>query len=271
MPEPRDITTRDLEGKVIGYGNRVVAQGANATKPPAAMTSVSTQTAAPPTLLPAVVTLYDPFKMLQGSVASAVHQRIETDLNSLHFAGVSADYLATKLGLRFEVRHLYRMSSRDERFAAGVFDFPVYLLHRHGGSQTTASQILELMLDHGIRDAGIAADQFEQAKAEWEGSAEGLGIQPLSGYKKVGFIKADEVDKAASDLVIGFSNIIKHELGHMMNLMAHKTDEVMRVPATYTVHLNYSQQAANIMLNKLTELKKVPKVDLEQRYARQNP
>jgi len=242
-----------------------------ATNPPSGMTSVSTQKVAAPTLQPAIVTLYDPFNALTGTVATAVHQRLELDLNALHYPQVGADYLSTKLKLRFEVRHIYRMSSRDERFAADVLDFPIYLLNRHGGSQTTPKDIHEFMLDHGIRNAGPAADQFKQAETEWAGYAEGLGIQPLAGYKKVGFIKADELAKAASDFVIGFSNVIKHELGHMMNLKGHETGEVMRVPATYTAYLNYSQKAASAMINKLTDLITSSKTDLERRYTQQNP
>lgn len=270
MPEPRDITTRGVEDRVVGYGDRTVAQGARATTPSAAMTSVSPK-AAPPPPQPAIVTLYDPHGSLKGSVLTSVRQRLEQDLNAMAHASKTPSNLVAQLGIRFQVRHEARMSARDERFKAGVFDFPVYLLHARGGSQTSAAQIRELMLDHGIRDGyGPAHQQFKQAEAEWPGRAEGLGIQPLRGWRKVGFVKADNLLKA-SDFVIAFSNVIKHELGHMMNLWDHRTGEVMRVPAFVTAHLDYSQTAKELMLAKLEELKREPQDELERRYVRQNP
>ena len=268
MPDPRDFTAQGMIDKVLGYGDRAVKKGTTATTPPAGMTSVAP--AAAPAPQPLTITFYDPQRALQGKVAAAVEQRIERDLNALHLAQLKSGDLVNVLHVRFEIQYRDRMSTKDERAGTGVFDFPVYLLHARGTLQTSPATIRQLMLEHGIRDGGEAHEQFEQADTGWLGSAEGLGIQPLSGFKKVGFIKADELLKA-SNLEIAFSNVIKHELGHMLNLRGHSTGGAMRVPATFTEHLDYASEAAKIMWTTLARLTSTPKAELERRYAQDNP
>jgi hypothetical protein len=269
MPDPLDFTAKAMLDKVLGYGDRVVDKGVAATTPPSGMTSVAP--APVPAPQPLTVTIYDPQKALQGSVAAAVKARLETDLNALTLPGQKGDYLLKKVGVRFEVRFVDRMSTQAERTAAGVFDFPIHLLAVKGNFRVTATAIHDLMVDYGIRDSNRGHEQYVQADQGWTGSAEGLGIQPLVGYRKVGFVKADELSSAAKDLVIGFSNVLKHELGHMMNVMDHTTGGAMRSPATYTAHLDYAAKAQTTMVSTLTLFATTPQADLDRRYVQQNP
>lgn len=278
MADRTPITDRGAEGRVTGYGDRVVAQGDTAAAPPPgvvgspnATPGVPAKTPAPPTI--ATITIFDPKGWLKGSVRTAVLARIERDINAVRPPGKRADHLLKQLNIRFEVRHLARMSSRDERFAAGRLDFPVYILNAHSSDKTSAKEIRELMLDHGIRDSGAAAGQFKDADAGWkDANIEGLGIQPLEGYHKVGFIKGDNVSKVAKDPEAGFANVIKHELGHMCNIKAHSATGVMRSGIRLVAgHLDYSDTNAETIVRTLAQLSTLSTQVLQQRYERANP
>ena len=276
MGDRTPITDRGAEGRVTGYGDRAVAQGDAAARPPAGTTATPGSTAgaataaAPP--LVATVTLYDPKSRLKGSVRAAVVARLERDLNALRASKLGADFLQKKLGIRFEVRHVARISARDERFTTGRLDFPVYILNGHTSDATPAKEIRELMLDHGVIDSGVARSQFEDAHDGWkDANVEGLGIQPLQGFKKVGFIKGDNVAKLAKDVESGFTNVIKHELGHMCNIKVHASSGVMRSGIQLAAgSFDYTDANQQSILVKLAELATVSAVELQRRYERAN-
>jgi hypothetical protein len=115
-------------------------------------------------------------------VATALEKRLEQDLNAIRHPGKAPNFLLTQFGIRFEVRYLPRMSTPDERFTTGRLDFPVYILNAHTSDSISAKDIRELMLDHGIIDAGPAHKLYEEADEGWKDTnVEGLGIPPLSG------------------------------------------------------------------------------------------
>jgi hypothetical protein len=133
--------------------------------------------------------------------------------------------------------------------------------------------IRELMLDHGIKDAGVAAGQFKDAKKGWENeSVEGLGIHPLDGFKKVGFIKVDTVSKASRDYESTFVNVIKHELGHMLNIKSHSEYGVMRGSIMLQGgSLDFNDGNIATITQTLVRLSTVSEAELTRRYEAQNP
>jgi hypothetical protein len=278
MSDRTPITDRGVEGRVTGYGDRVVAQGDSASRPPAGTAtapgvpaSAPTKAAAQPAIV--TVTIYDPKGRLKGKVAAGVIARLVRDLNAITRPGLPADHLLKQLGIRIEIRHLMRMSTSNERFTTGTLDFPIYILNGHTSDATSAKEIRDLMLDHGIKDAGRARGQFNDADAAWkDANIEGMGIQPLEGYKKVGFIKGDNVAKVAKDFEAAFTNVIKHEFGHMCNILGHSGTGVMREGIRLAGgYLDYTDSNRGIILTELATLKTVPAAVLQQRYERANP
>jgi hypothetical protein len=276
MGDRTSITDRGVESRVIDYGDRVVAQGDTAAKANGGVlapgaTPAPASTTAPPVI--ATISIYDPKHHLPGDVGASVVKQLTQDMNGVHQASQKADYLAVTLGLRFEVRILERMSTREERFASGKLDFPMYILHGHSNDSTSAKEIHELMLDHGIRDAGVARQLFAQAEEGWTSSTvEGLGIPRLLGFKKVGFIKGDSVAKVAKDTAAGFTNVIKHELGHMCNIVDHSRDGVMREGIMLVGgRLDYVEENLAVIIRTLTQLKVNSEAELAKAYERQNP
>ena len=278
MGDRAPITERGAEGRVTAYGDRAVAQGDTAARPPAAAISVPSTlpvgTGSSPTS-PAIATvmIYDPQSRLKGRTATAILTNLERDLNAIRYPGKPPDFLLTQFGLRFEARHLSRMSTADERYNTARLDFPLYILNADTNDATSAKQIRELMLDHGIRDAGVAREQFEAAESGWtDRNVEGLGIQPLDGFKKVAFVKGDNVTKVAKDVEAGFTNVIKHELGHMFNIKMHSSSGVMRSGVQLAAGLlDYTDSNRATILTTLATLKMLSEAELLRRYLRQNP
>lgn len=278
MSDRSPITDRGVEGRVTGYGDRAVAQGDTASRPPAGTAAAPGVPASAPAKAapqPAIVTItiYDPKSRLKGKVAAGIIARLVRDLNAITRPGLPADHLLKQLGIRIEIRHLMRMSTPDERYTTGRLDFPIYILNAHTSDATSAKEIRELMLDHGIRDAGRGRGQFNDADEAWkDANTEGIGIQPLEGYKKVGFIKGDNVMKVAKDMEAGFTNVLKHEFGHMCNILGHSSTGVMhkgiRLAGGY---LDYTDSNRGIILTELATLKTISAALLQQRYERANP
>jgi hypothetical protein len=142
------------------------------------------------------------------------------------------------------------------------------------GERVGAKEILALMTEYGIRTTGGAGTLYDEAKAAWEASdTEGIGIPPLTGYHKCGFIKADGVAKASKgNYFVGFVNVIKHELGHMLNIKIHADKGVMRegIKLVGSV-LDYTDGNASVIYQTLNRLRTVSAADLDRQYQRDNP
>jgi hypothetical protein len=279
------VTDRGKEGRVTDYGDRVVAQGDTAARPPAGVVPASSgpgvPTTAPspgPTAVPggpqiAKITIYDPKGHLKGSVATAVVQRLDQDLNAIRYPGKPPSFLLNQLNIRFEIVYLSRMSTSNERYTTGRLDFPVYILNGHTNDRVTTKEIENLMLDHGIIYGRSTKIQFEEADDGWKDpNVEGLGIQPLNGYKKVGFIKGDNVAKLAKDVEAGFTNIIKHELGHMFGMVKHSDTGVMRSGIQLAAgSLDYTDANRVFIVNELKRLTKgKSEAEMQKDYERVN-
>jgi hypothetical protein len=126
------------------------------------------------------------------------------------------------------------------------------------------------MLDHGIRDGGPARAQFADAKTAWETKhVEGFGIQPFRGFKKVGVIKGDRIEKDARDREQAYINVIEHELGHMMNIWGHsKGIMITSVPLDSSV-LAFTLDDRKTIKGELARITNTPEVDMAKYYARQ--
>jgi hypothetical protein len=277
MGDRSPITDRGVEGRVTGYGDRVVAQGDTALRPPAG-------TAPPPggpkpagsktqqVVLIATITIFDPKQHLKGDVAKAVTARVAKDMNEVRPSGKPADHLLKQHNIRFEVRHLGRMSTADERKKIGRLDFPLYIFNAHTSDNHLVSEVLALMREYGIRERGKGETQYREAESGWaDKNVEGLGIQPLLGFRKVGFVKGDNVAKHAKDLEAGFVNVIKHELGHMCGIEKHG-DGVMR---TGNVILSGSQTFtdgnAKTIIGTVVRLATLTEATLQTLYETQTP
>lgn len=275
MGDKTTITDRGAESRVTGYGDRIVAQGTQAVQPPAGVVPAGSGNAIAPPAPPLVarVTIYDRLGAFKKALGATIASRLEKELNNMHRAARPVGDLAKTLGMTFEVRYLARMSTRDERYTTSRLDFPLYLLNAHEGATSSRKDIHEWMLDHGIRDAGVARQQFEEADKGWGStSVEGLGIQPLAGFKKVGFIKLDLVQKSAKDLESGFTNVLKHELGHMLNIKDHSATGVMRSGIMLAGgSLDFTDGNLATITQTLVRLSTVSEADLARAYERQNP
>lgn len=266
------ITDRGVEGRATGYGDRVVAQLDAASKPAAGVTPGATP--ATPSVAPLIapVNIFDPKKVLGGSLGNTVAARLEKELNQAHRKGVPAGEIPANSGVQYEVRYQRRWSTRDERFKNGKLEFPVYLLNAHTSDATPWSQIRDLMIDHGLIDSGPMHKLFETAESGWgDVNVEGLGLPPLAGYHKVGFVKADRVQKSARDLESGFVNVIKHELGHMHGYTTHTAGSVMREKIMITAGFEeYPDACIARMVGWLNAVKGKAEADLEAAYRKQN-
>jgi hypothetical protein len=142
--------------------------------------------------------------------------KVEQDLNRLYVSAPGKEALKRGEGVTIRVTYRRTATSKAERAAFGVLQYPVYILNGHASNRTKTDDIVNLTKDHGISNAGRTGDIFEAVREGWEDSnVEGLGIPPWRSPQKVGFIKADNIYKARGDFVTLFRNIILHELGHM--------------------------------------------------------
>src|SRR5262245_937277 len=190
--------------RVLSYGDTAVAQGNVATQ-----TKVVPPPAPPPPPPVEVVTLIliDRRSLVSDAMRGALKTRLERDLNALGVVKSEPDVLKARL-LRFEVRWDSKAPSASQQGGYGKGAFPLYFEKAHTSDNFTASEIADVMRAHGIRNAGKAASQYTEADAGWQDKAvEGLGIQPLQGYRKVGFLKVDQISGRAKDVETAYANV----------------------------------------------------------------
>lgn len=132
------------------------------------------------------------------------------------FNNLNVDLL-NKLNFMFKVEYRLGYLTRKDVARLGKLDFPVYFLARQHKEET----ILDLMKLHGIRE-----DRFLKiGREEWKGPTRGVGIPSGTGYRKVGFIKADRVfDEAGGESLQAFVDLTKHEIAHMGNITSKQSD-----------------------------------------------
>jgi hypothetical protein len=197
-------------------------------------------------------------------------KRVERDLNNLEADALGPDYLSKTLKLTFKVTYHSRNTTKKERAGFSKLDYPMYFLDGHSNAKTEASEILEIMKDHKIGGGGRGAEQYEQAEEGWESKpVEGLGIQPLSGYRKVGFIKVDQVFDTSTDFETAFANIVKHELGHMFGKSRHGTGVMAAGILGNDSSLDYVDGDQLLILNELGRLISSSQDTLDAQYERQ--
>lgn len=248
------VTERGVEGRVLGYGDRVVAQGDVATQTKAAPSPA--KQAPPPPLEVARVLLIDRRGLVGDGVRKTIAARFERDLNLLAPVKGKSDYLRTTLKLKFEVTWLSKSPTKAERGAFGRLDFPLYFENAHTSDNVSKGDIADIMRDHGIREVGRAGQLYGEAEKGWEStSVEGLGIPPLQGYRKVGFIKTDHIMKHAKDMETGYVNVVKHEFGHMCSITKHSDKGLMMssVPLL-TPNIDYADDDKDTIARQLQRL-----------------
>ena len=189
-------------------------------------------------------------KSLIGDVTSsvaAVRQALETFFNGLHqTAGLPAAVVQNLQSFSFEVAFTPRDSSKDERRAFGMMDFPVYLETTEDKTLTrpfTEGDGKELLLAHGIPDATqvkrivsdtesrlINVHSHDEVKSFIkDDDQKDLGIAVPGTYfspntqtqcRKVAIIKINLIKKnLVPDLrQPKFISVMKHELGHMFGM-----------------------------------------------------
>jgi hypothetical protein len=255
---------------VVDAGDRGGTQGSTAAAPPPLSNA---PIAAPPravTIDVARVTIFDRARALKGDTRAQVIQRLTSDLNGVRGKGKPADNLLKQVSVRFEVVHIDGDSRPDDRLQSGRLDFHVYLMI----AQTGPKEIESLMAEYGVRRNGEAGKLYPEARKEWErNDIEGLGIPPLTGYRKCGFIKSANVAKASKgNFLVGFVNVIKHELGHMLNITTHADTGVMRAGVMLVGDvLDYTESNASRIYQTLNRLRTVSAADLDKQYQRDNP
>jgi hypothetical protein len=251
------VTERNTPDRVTSYGDRVVEAGDRATATPAApprgakrVAEGETETAV------AEIVLIDSKGLLGKDLSAAVISAVEMDLNALYTTPLGKQFVRAKLSVRFSVTRRSSMPSQAERGAFGALQYPIYVLNGHTNDAATVSEIETLMKHHGIVESGPGKQQFEAAREGWKAKpVEGLGIQPLEGYRKVGFIKADRVFATRGDFETLFRNVIKHELGHMFNLKEH-SEQVMRDKIVLAdAALGYTEDQTRRILQEIARLK----------------
>ena len=237
---------------------------------PAPTGSATTATAVQPRT--AEVVLIDHKGLVSRGLRDTVMAKLEKDLNAIYKTQLGQSFLQLNLGATFVVRHESRKLKLAQRAAFGALQYPIYFENGHTSDRLEPEDIRNIMLDHGIRDAGRGSKQFKAAEDGWEDDdIEGLGIQPLEGYHKVGFIKVDLVSKNQGDLPTIFLNIVKHELGHMFNMLEH-TDGVMRDGILKADRsLAYTTTHVRRILQEIARLQRHTEAELQERYERANP
>jgi hypothetical protein len=210
--------------------------------------------------------------LVPDSVRTAVMAALQRDLNAMYETDFGKRLLTQNLGATFIVTHTSKKLTLADRASFGALQYPIYFENAHTPDRIFPHDIESIMLDHGIRNAGRARQQFEAATKGWESrTVEGLGIQPLEGYHKVGFIKVDLVQKARGDFATIFLNIVKHELGHMFNMIAH-TDAVMRDGILLAdKSLEYTTIHVAQILGEIARLQRRTEAELQAAYERANP
>ena len=254
-------------GRILSYGDVAVAQGNVATQ-----TKVVPPPAAPP--LPVeIVTfiLIDRRSLVSDTLRTALRARLQRDLNALGVVKQEPDVLKAQ-SLRFEVRWESKVPNANQQASYGKWDFPLYFEKAHTSDNLTANEVAGIMQAHGIRNAGRAASQYSEANAGWQDKAvEGLGIQPLQGYRKVGFLKVDQVAGRAADVETAYANVLKHELGHMCNITRHASSGLMlgSVPMA-DAKVTFAEDDQRAILRELVRLKLQSETVMQRVYEQQN-
>lgn len=210
----------------------------------------------------------DPTGQLTGGVRKEVLARLEGDFTALKTDG-SVDTIAKQLKLQFVASYLDRDPSESERGAFCPLDYPVYLYRAHTSDGKPASLILTIMRHHGILQRGNAGKLYPLAEEGWKDSnVEGVGIPPLRGYRKVGFVKSDNIAKLKGDLATINLNIIKHELGHMFGITSHG-EGIMKAGAALSYdNLEYSADHRRAIQVSLGRLSVMTEAKLQEEYER---
>lgn len=265
MDDDKDPTASD---RVLSYGDTAVAQGTVATQ-----TKVVPPSTPPPPPPVEVITiiLIDRRSLVSGSMQASLVKRLERDLNALGVVKSEPDVLKAQ-SLRFAVRWESKRPSASQQGAYGKWDFPLYFEKAHASDNLSASEVADIMRAHGIRNAGKGATQYSEADAGWQSkTVEGLGIQPLQGYRKVGFLKVDQISGRANDVETAYANVVKHELGHMCNLTQHSSAGLMMsaVPIA-DPKVTFAEGDHRAVLRELIRLKALTEAVMQRRYEQQN-
>jgi hypothetical protein len=263
----------------LGYGDTAVektdkvliAQAEKAVKPGKKGAAAAVRTK-PSRLHTVRILLFDPKELLESSeeLRNEFSKRVENDLNALRADPFPPDHLSKTLKLRFNMVYQGRNTTETERDAFKKFDYPIYLFNAHTLPDTSANEIKQIMQDHRIRNKGDGATQYKQAEEGWQNkNTEGLGIQPLKGYRKVGFIKVDRIFDTSTDRETAFTNIIKHELGHMFNKKTHGQGVMQDSILLSNSSLNYVEADKVSILVELARLHAKTEKELEKEYVKQ--
>ena len=218
------------------------------------------------------ILFFDPKGLLknQEELRNEFSRRVEQGLNGLQAKALGADYLSGTLRLTFKVSYQARDTTKQEREGFGKLDYPIYFFNGHSPPDTSASEISKIMKGHKIGTGGIAASQYKQAEEGWQAkSVEGLGIQPLKGYRKVGFIKADRIFDTSKDFEASFTNVVKHELGHMFGKKQHGKGVMSDSILSSDSSLDYVDGDQLLILVELGRLISNSQKKLDAQYTRQ--
>jgi hypothetical protein len=212
------------------------------------------------------VVLIDRRSLVSSGLRKTLSARLERDLN-----GLKPDVLKS-LTLRFETRWDSTRPNAQQQGNFGKLDYPLYFEKAHTSDNFTTDELTDTMTAHGIRNAGNAAQLYPSAVAGWQSKqVEGLGIPPLQGYRKVGFIKYDEISGRATDLETAFTNVVKHELGHMFNIKDHAKSGLMLASVPLAdAKVTYAEADLKQILKELNRLKNQPEAALQTQYNNAN-
>lgn len=222
----------------------------------------------PPPVEEISLILIDRRALVPEGVRKAAKNRLEADLNALGVVKGEPDVLKGE-SLRFAVRWESRKPNANQQESYGKWEFPLYLERAHTSDNLGASEVIDTMLAHGIRRLKTALEQFKQAEEGWnDKNVEGLGIQPLAGYRKVGFIKVDLLD-SLNDVQTGYVNVIKHEFGHMCNLFNHTSGLMASSVPKLDPKAKFTEPDQREILCELRRLKRHSQAEMERDYLQQ--
>jgi len=210
------------------------------------------------------IILVDRQRLLKASLFSDVKSKVETDLNRL---------FRNELKLSFNMLYRAVDATTNERASFRKFDFVIYIFNQKDPPRTDVREINQIMQDHQIRDKGEAGKFYRIAQEEWRRDAgEGIGIPPLTGYRKVGFIKMDFIFRRTTCEPKDFlTNVVKHEFGHMCNaaIISHtKQLMALSVPCLWVDYL--PEDRARIFAT-LRYLQSFNEQQLDKQYIKSNP
>ena len=265
MPD-RDTDPTQVN-RALSYADAAVAQGNVATQ-----TKVVPPVVAAPVVVEIVnIILIDRRNLVSDATRTAIKTRLTRDLNALGVVKKEPDVLKDK-SLRFEVRWESKLPTASQQDSFGKWDFPLYFEKAHTSDNFTNSEVAKLIQGHGIRNAGRGAGQYQAADAGWSSKdVEGLGIQPLEGYRKLGFIKVDQISARARDIETALLNVVKHEFGHMCNITKHASDGLMMASVPIAdPKVSYAESDQRAALRELIRLKLQSEAQMQRLYEQRN-